>query len=53
MTIRGEEEKAVMFNDFFIRFLVSGQHGLFGKTRRPRTAFTVESAFNLSKLNDK
>lgn len=27
--------------------LLTGQHGFFGKTRRPRTAFTVESAFEL------
>lgn len=25
---------------------ISGQHGLFGKTRRPRTAFTVEYLFH-------
>lgn len=33
--------------DFILMFIhiftITGQHGLFGKTRRPRTAFTVES----------
>jgi hypothetical protein len=36
-----------MFDVAYSFFLsIPGQHGLFGKTRRPRTAFTVESALN-------